>query len=61
MFDKYGVFNILDDLSGGDVLKWDDVLNTNAQTILIKLMMNSDKRKYSKRVKRLIEAEQKRK
>jgi hypothetical protein len=50
LFDKYGVFNLLEELSGGDVTKFDTVLSMDCATLLIKLKLNQDKSEYEKRL-----------
>ena len=53
-FDLYGAANVLETLSGGDVLKWEDVKGLSYDTVYVKLLMNRDKREYEKNYRRLI-------
>ena len=41
--EKYGLFNIVDDLANGDPLKWDDVMRLENETTLIAMMMKADR------------------
>ncbi len=39
----FGLFNTVDSLANGDVLKWDDVLKLENSTVLFKMTMNARK------------------
>ena len=59
LFNKYGVFNIIDQLAGGDVLKWDEVLKIECATVLIKLCMEADKKEFQRRLGEVLKKKQK--
>lgn len=41
-FNKYGMFNIVDALAKGDVLKWEQVLELDYNTVYLKLLKEKD-------------------
>lgn len=45
---KYGMYNTIDNLSGGDITKWDQIKNTRYSEVFLKLMMEKDKEILSK-------------
>jgi hypothetical protein len=53
VFDKYGFFNTVYALANGDVLKFDQILETPAETIFMTLMFEKDKRKFEKNLKNI--------
>lgn len=40
---KYDIWTSIDELAGGDVLKWDSVLELNNSTLLMKYSLMADK------------------
>lgn len=40
---KYGMYNTLDTLSGGDITKWEQIKNLRYSEVFLKLMMDKDK------------------
>ena len=47
--DQFGLFNIVDSLSGGNVLKWEEVLKLENSTVLFKMAMMAQKAQYEHR------------
>lgn len=45
---KYGMYNTLDNLSGGDITKWEQIKNLRYSEVFLKLMMDKDKEILSK-------------
>lgn len=45
---KYGMYNTLDNLSGGDITKWEQIKNLRYSEVFLKLMMDKDKETLSK-------------
>lgn len=39
-FNRFGVFNTIDSLAGGDVLKWGEIMKITYNDIFLKLCMN---------------------
>lgn len=39
-FDRFGVFNTIDSLAGGDILKWGEVMKLVYNEVFLKLCMN---------------------
>ena len=52
LFDKYGMFNIIEELAQGDITKFDSILSIDCATALIKLKLNQDKSEYERRLHR---------
>jgi hypothetical protein len=48
-FDKFKLFNVVDSLAGGDVLKWDAVLKLDNSTVLFKMTMKAEQAHFEKR------------
>ena len=48
-FDRFGLFNVVDSLAEGDVLKWDDVLKLENSTVMFKMTMKSEQAHFEKR------------
>jgi hypothetical protein len=42
----FGLFNTVDSLASGDVLRWDDVLKLENSTVLFKMTMNARKAQF---------------
>lgn len=40
---KYGYYNTLDDLSGGDITKWEEIRQLPYNEVFLKLLLNKDK------------------
>lgn len=45
--------NVLDTLAGGDLLKYDAVLQMDCRTCLVKLVMEKESRNFQKRLARM--------
>lgn len=39
--EAFGLFNVVDDLAGGDVLKWEGVLRLDNNTALVAMQMRA--------------------
>lgn len=48
-FDKFGAFNSIDALAGGDITKWNEVVMLPMSDVMLKLMMNEQKYRYEKK------------
>ncbi len=59
VFSKYQELNDLETLSGGDVLKWNDVKAIKYSDFLMKMMMNKDAREFNKRLQEIKRSKQK--
>ncbi len=59
-FDVYGDVNVLESLSGGDVLKWDAIKATRYDDIFVKLCLNKTAKEYQKRYAAAMEAQRQR-
>ena len=55
MFEKYGIFNIVDQLSNGNILLWDKILNIECGTVLIKLKLEQDTTIYKSNLQKIQE------
>lgn len=47
---KYGLFNIIDELAGGNILEWDRVSDLQNSTVLMKYAMMGDRSIIEKRM-----------
>ena len=45
----FGLFNTVDSLASGDVLKWDDVLSLENSTVLFKMTMQARTAQFDKK------------
>lgn len=59
MFEKYGYFKTLYSLANGDITKYEQLLETEAETIFMTLLFEKDKRKYEKNLKEIYERQYK--
>ncbi|MBE9662014.1 hypothetical protein [Mucilaginibacter myungsuensis] len=48
-FEPFKYINTINSLAGGDVTKWDTVLNLPYHTVLTKLLLNKTEAAYQKR------------
>ncbi len=55
IFEKYGYFKTLHSLAGGDVTKYETILQTECETIFMTLLFEKDKRKYEKNLREIYE------
>lgn len=53
-FKKFGYINTVDSLAGGDVLKWNDVLNLPYEMVFLKQLRNKTQEAYSKKYQELV-------
>lgn len=53
VFERYGAINVLETLSGGDVLKWETVKGLSYEVVYVKLCLNRDKAEYEKKYREL--------
>ena len=56
-FKQYGFFNVIDDLAGKDLLKWDAIKQTSMSEIMLKRRMNADQRAYQIAIQKSISNE----
>ena len=56
-FTQYGFFNVIDDLAGKDLLKWDAIKQTSMSEIMLKRRMNADQRAYQISIQKSISQE----
>lgn len=54
-FEPFKYINTVNALSGGDITKWDDVLNTPYDRVLTKLLLNKTEAAYQKRYTELLQ------
>lgn len=48
-FSKFGAFNSIDTLAGGDITKWSQVVMLPMSDVILKLMMNQQQYRYEKK------------
>ena len=53
-FKRFGSFNMIDGLAGGDPTKYEAVLMIDCRTVLVKLLFNREQKDYSKRYQKVI-------
>ena len=53
-FQKFRYINTVNSLAGGDITKWDDILNMPYDRILTKLLLNKTEAEYQKRYSELL-------
>lgn len=58
--DKFGVINIIDQLAGGDVTKWEDCWELSYGDAFVKLCKNNVEREIQKNYQKIIEQKHKR-
>jgi hypothetical protein len=56
-FEKFKYINTVNALAGGDITKWDAVLNMPYERVLTKLLLNKTESEYQKRYSELIQAQ----
>jgi hypothetical protein len=56
-FKQYGFFNVIDDLAGKDLLKWEAILQSSMSDIMLKRRMNADQRAYQIAIQKSISQE----
>lgn len=61
MFEQFGVFNVVDALAKGDVLKWDEVLQIECATVLIKMKLDQERNKFEQRLQKVYDNKRKQK
>lgn len=54
MFDEFGVMNIVDTLAGGDVLKYDAILNLEYNTVFLKLRKSNVESIYQENYSKIL-------
>ena len=55
-FEKFKYINTVNSLAGGDITKWDAVLNMPYERVLTKLLLNKTEAEYQKRYSELLSA-----
>ncbi|MCC8409780.1 hypothetical protein LJ707_12645 [Mucilaginibacter sp. UR6-1] len=55
-FEKFKHINTLNALSGGDVTKWDDIMNMPYERLLTKLLLNKTEAEYQRRYTEMLQA-----
>ncbi len=53
-FSKFKYINTVNSLAGGDITKWDDILNMPYDRILTKLLLNKTEAEYRRRYSELL-------
>ncbi|GAA3994579.1 hypothetical protein [Mucilaginibacter dorajii] len=48
-FEKFKYINTINSLAGGDITKWDTILNMPYERVLTKLLLNKTEAEYQKR------------
>ena len=61
VFEQFGVFNIVDALAQGDVLRWDAVLQIECATVLIKMKLDQERNKFEQRLQKVYDNKRKNK
>ena len=49
-FDKFGIFNLVDNLAGGDVSKYEQVLKYKAEQVQLNIMISCEKQAMERRL-----------
>ncbi|MCD8740390.1 hypothetical protein LT679_07230 [Mucilaginibacter roseus] len=55
-FEKFKHINTINALSGGDVTKWDLILNTPYERVLTKLLLNKTEADYQRKYTEMLQA-----
>jgi hypothetical protein len=53
-FDKFGAFNSIDALAGGDITKWEEVVRLPMSDVVLKMKMNQQQYSYDKKYHEII-------
>jgi hypothetical protein len=56
-FEKFKYINTVNSLAGGDLTKWDTILNMPYERVLTKLLLSKTESEYQKRYSDLINAQ----
>jgi len=56
-FEKFKYINTVNSLAGGDITKWDSILNMPYERVLTKLLLNKTEAEYQKRYSELLNAQ----
>ncbi|RYY36803.1 MAG: hypothetical protein EOP46_05080 [Sphingobacteriaceae bacterium] len=53
-FEKFKYINTINALAGGDITKWDAILNTPYNRVLTKLLLNKTEAEYQRKYSEMI-------
>ncbi len=56
-FERFKYINTVNALAGGDVTKWEEILNLPYDRVLTKLLLNKTEAEYQKRYSDLLQAQ----
>jgi len=56
-FEKFKYINTINSLAGGDITKWDTILNMPYERLLTKLLLSKTEADYQKRYSELLQAQ----
>jgi hypothetical protein len=56
-FEKFKYINTINSLAGGDITKWNEVLNMPYERVLTKLLLNKAEAEYQKKYSELLQAQ----
>lgn len=56
-FEKFKYVNTINALAGGDITKWDTILNMPYERVLTKLLLNKTEAEYQKRYNEILQAQ----
>jgi len=56
-FEKFKYVNTINALAGGDITRWDIILNMPYERILTKLLLNKTEAEYQKRYSDILQAQ----
>jgi hypothetical protein len=56
-FEKFKYVNTINALAGGDLTRWDTILNMPYERILTKLLLNKTEAEYQKRYSDILQAQ----
>jgi hypothetical protein len=53
-FEKFKYINTINSLAGGDITKWDTVMNMPYERVLTKLLLNKTEAEYQRKYREII-------
>ncbi|MGN6181029.1 MAG: hypothetical protein ACTHNW_17740 [Mucilaginibacter sp.] len=56
-FEKFKYINTINALAGGDITRWDIILNMPYERVLTKLLLNKTEAEYQKRYSEILQAQ----
>jgi len=56
-FEKFKYVNTINALAGGDITRWDTILNMPYERVLTKLLLNKTEAEYQKRYGEILQAQ----